>query len=333
MTTKRTIGWMAALTLAALCLVASAAIEPVARVDWSGRDIGGAAVRVPGSATRPSVVVFVMPGQARSAQALEQAAAVMRDKDADGAAVAVVVSGPQADAEARKISATTPWPVVADADYTVSAAMGIHVWPTTVIVRGDGVVAAHLAGLSKSFPTAVAAHAALALGRIDEATFERRMGVGGTVHDDPEQMAERHLRVAQRLLDKGLLDQARTELQSSLKLHPHAPRLQVAVARVHLALGEVAEASQVIDRIEAGAVHPTQISLLRGKVLAAQGKWPEAATLLEQATRLNPEPAEAWYELGVALEKQGESAKAAGAFRKAFEATTDGRKLLPAAGR
>src|SRR5258706_11721464 len=109
----------------------------------------------------------------------------------------------------------------------------------------------------------------------------------------------------------------------AMKAHPNAARLQIEMARVELVLGEAADAMKVIDAIEPGTVHPTQLNLLRGKALSGQGKWAEAADLLLKATRLNPEPAEAWYELGRVYEHNTDWANAAAAYRHAFETTGD----------
>jgi Flp pilus assembly protein TadD len=54
-------------------------------------------------------------------------------------------------------------------------------------------------------------------------------------------------------------------------------------------------------------------------------QWDSAATVLARAVRLNPEPGEAYYALGLLHEQRGDWTAAAKAFRCAFESTPAGR--------
>ena len=94
-------------------------------------------------------------------------------------------------------------------------------------------------------------------------------------------------------------------------------------------LGDVDRAAALLNRIDTTSLPPLEVNLLHGKVLAGQGKDAEAIAVLQKATRLNPNPAEAWYELGLAYERQRDWSRAAESFRKAFETTETGRKVRP----
>jgi len=139
--------------------------------------------------------------------------------------------------------------------------------------------------------------------------------------------AARHVTVAERLLDKDLKQEAGRELDAAIKLNPSSPQTKFAVARLSLAVGRTDAAATVLESIPANTVSPSQMNLLRGKVLCAQGKWDPAIALLTDAVKLNPQPAEAWYSLGRAYEHLNQLAKATEAYRKAFESTDIGRKL------
>jgi len=52
-----------------------------------------------------------------------------------------------------------------------------------------------------------------------------------------------------------------------------------------------------------------------GKILLAQGHAEQAQIQLESATQLAPEDPEAWYQLGTALQRQGQRQEAAVAFK------------------
>ena len=54
----------------------------------------------------------------------------------------------------------------------------------------------------------------------------------------------------------------------------------------------------------------------------------QAIAYLQEAQKLNPNPAEAQYDLGRAYQQKGDHQQAAAAFRAAFEATATGRGLV-----
>jgi Tfp pilus assembly protein PilF len=297
-------------------------------VNWTARDINGNEVRVPAvaGAAGPWVILFAMADQPRSRDAAKQLTDALK---VGGATVVVVVSGENSADGAHRFAAVdgATWPVVADPDYNASGVFNVHVWPTTVVLSQQGVILGHVAGLPKSYLSEVEAHIALAAGRIDQAELEHRLAGQSVIGDDPEQMATRHLTVADRLLDKGLKREAERELDAALNFHPNQPQTQFAMARVALAVGRTDGAVAILDSIPHNTVNPAQLNLLRGKALCAQGKWEAAVGILCDAVKLNPQPAEAWYSLGRAYDQLNQPVKAAEAYRRAFESTDVGRKL------
>src|SRR4029453_11299433 len=99
--------------------------------------------------------------------------------------------------------------VVLDPDYAASGQMQIHVWPTTVLVNAAGEQVAHLGGISNVYGKELAAYLAFAGGTIDRAALTQRLATTQVVGDSSEQMAARHLEVAERLLEKGHAGEAK----------------------------------------------------------------------------------------------------------------------------
>ena len=317
-----------------LCLVAAAlgmpsgalAQEAATVVKWSAADLRGGKVEVP-LADHPSVVMFVRGDQPQSKQAVEQANAVL--KKSDGTQAVIVLSGQQDAAAPTNAAATLGWtgPVVLDANYAASGSMGVHVWPTTVVVAPSGEQVAHLPGISPAYGSQLEAYVSFAAGKIDRATLKQRLSSTEVVGDTAEQMAARHLQVAQRLMDKGLLDQGQAELAQGLKRQPKNAALQVAMAKVLLRRGDTKQAMAMADGLAPDAVPAWQRNLLRGQVLLATEQWDAALPVLQEAMKLNPEPAEAQYDLGRVYAHKGDWQHAAEAFRAAFEATPAGKAV------
>jgi tetratricopeptide (TPR) repeat protein len=296
------------------------------KVEWAGKDVKGIEIKVP-AAAKPTVVLFLAAGQNQS----EQVVALV--KAAIGAAaevqVVAVVSGTEAEAAAKKLAegGQIAWPVVADGEYAASGKMNVHVWPTTVVVRADGEQVAHLAGISKAYAKDLESYLAFAAGKIDAEGLKQRLEAHDTVVDSAGQMADRHLRVAQRLLEKGLTEQAKVELAAGLKLQPQHAALQQAMVDVLLSLKEADAAIALLDQIDPKNVSGPKLKLLKGKALVGLGKWDEAREVLIGAAALNPNPSEVYYELGLVYQHQQEWQKAAEVFRRAFETSQTGRKV------
>jgi hypothetical protein len=302
------------------------AIEKPQQIHWTGHASNGDIVAVPDKDSI-AVLLFAMADQTRSKDAVDQLGKVVEGKQQ--VRVTVILSGVAATDGARQLQSSTKeiWPTVDDLDYSAAGGFGVHVWPTTVLVATDGSIVGHIAGLPKNYRTEVEAHLAFAQGKINKDELERRVDGQATIVDDPDQMACRHLVVAQRLLEKGLTQQARGECGAAQALHPQSPQALLALTRVLLGLGDADGADKALNCVDAHAVSPAILNLYHGEILEAQGKWNAAAKVLVEAVKLNPQPAEAWYELGKAYEHLNDSAGAADAYRKAFEATDLGRKL------
>jgi tetratricopeptide (TPR) repeat protein len=295
---------------------------------WAARDVQGAAVGVP-DVKRPTVILCLLAGQPQTAQVTDALRAVL--VTAPDAQVVAVVSGTDAAAQIKQMTSGAgpfPWPIVADADHAASGKWGVHAWPTTVIVSPSGEQVMHLAGLPKGYANDVEAHLAFAAGQIDRAALAGRLADRKAVTGGPDQVARRHVQVAKRLMQSGLAEQARAELDRALAVQPADADAQAMMVELMLNAGDAAAAGAILDRLEAGEAGP-RVRLLRGRWLVAAGKWDEARAALAQAVRLNPDPAEAYYQLGLVHEHDGDWAAAASAFRKAFEHTAVGRAMPP----
>jgi tetratricopeptide (TPR) repeat protein len=290
----------------------------------SAADLNGHAVNVP-QPDRASLLLFVMADQPQSQKALEQVAAAVGAKPA--MQVVMVVSGQKAEAAAKSLDGKLPGPVVVDADYGLAGKMGVRAWPTTLIILSDGEELAHMAGLAKSFAKDLECYLDFTAGKIDRETLSRRLSASQVIEDDPHQMARRHLEVAERQLAKGLLEEARRELDRGLSLAPNDADLELANARLLLLEGKPDQATAALDRMDQASVPPWLVDTIRGRVLVALSQWDKAADVLARAIRLNPEPGEAYYALGLLHEHRGEWQAAAQAFRAAFESTPAGRAI------
>jgi tetratricopeptide (TPR) repeat protein len=292
------------------------AAPPIA-VGFSVVDVKGATVTVP-QPGQTTIVLFLLAGQPQDAQGIASLQTVVA-KSVD-TRVLTVVGGAEAAGQIRQLIADKyPWPIVLDGEHVLSGKLAVHAWPTTVVISGEGALAGHLAGQPKAYASNLEAYLEFAAGRIDRTVLDRRLANHEAVADTPEQIAERHVQVASRLLQKGLIEQSRGELTRALALHPKDVAVQVELADLLLRAGDVGGAGAVLEQMDSAAAATARVKVLRGKFLIASGKWDEARALLTSAVQLNPEPAEGLYQLGLVYQHDGDSTRAAEAFRKAYE--------------
>jgi thioredoxin-like negative regulator of GroEL len=313
-----------AVSLAIGNLIAAPTPAPTGKKSLSAVDTDGHTVTIP-SEGQATVLVFIMTEQPQSQKAVEEVAAALGAKPA--VQVVTVLSGQQPEAAAKTLKGKLPGSVVIDADYALAGKMSVRAWPTTLVILPDGEELGHLAGLAQSFGKDLSCYLDFVAGKIDRETLKSKISSSQVVADDAHQMAMRHLEVAERQLAKGLLTEARQELEKGLKLDPRSADLQLANARLLLLQGQPEQAIALLDKMDPASAAPWRVDTLRGRCLVALKQWNSAATVLARAVRLNPEPGEAYYALGLLYEQRGDWTSAAKAFRSAFESTPVGRAV------
>jgi tetratricopeptide (TPR) repeat protein len=195
------------------------------------------------------------------------------------------------------------------------------------VVTPDGKELTRLRGLPESYARDLGAYLAFATKKIDRKTLDLKLAGTEIVSDSPEQMAERHLQVALRLMEKGLIEQAQHELDTAVKLQAGNQRIELALARVYLTLDQPLKAQTLLEKYNEKSPLAGEVGTLKGWALVSLKKWDEAIPTLQAAIRLNPNPSEAYFFMGVAYQAKAQWPQAAAAFRSAFESTPTGRLI------
>lgn len=300
-------------------------------IQWQANDTAGNNVTVPVKG-KTSVVLFVMPDQDRSKEAITQLRALLNEGDRlQSVQPVAVVSGHDAGLGANALvnDGAWPWPVVVDPDYHASGLMTVRVWPTTVIINAAGERVAHLPGLRESYTKDTAAYLDFAAGTIDADVLQQRLDNNGAVASTADNIAARHLHLAEKLLEKGQARLAHDELERGIEADRHDVSLRLTLARVRLMLDEPAEALAVLDNIGPDDAPAWRTQSLRGRSLVVLERFDEARDALTEALKINPDPAETLYFLGRVHEHAGEWHQAADAYRQAYEKGPAGTALGP----
>ena len=303
------------------CYAATPATTP--SVALTAHTTAGADIAIP-NPSKITVIAFLRAKQEQSDDAVKQITQTVQ-QNPDAAQVIVAISGETDPADVQKFvdADKIAWPIVLDPDYAICGKLSVRVWPTTVVIATDGTQAAHLAGLSPSFPSDLAAHIEYAARKIDAAALADRLTTKQVVTDSPQQMAVRHVRIASALLDKGDLTGARSEIDQGLARVPGDASLRVLQVKVLLKQNQPADALAAAEQLKE-VVPPWQFNLLRAESLVGLQRWPDAKQAAVEATKLNPNPASAYYLSGVIAAQEKDFEHAADAFRKAYEAASGG---------
>ena len=301
-----------------IVLMALASLAHGGAVAWTAKDAAGRDVSVP-MADKPALVVFLRPGQQQSDDAIAQIKSVLAKQPA--AQPVLVFSGPDNVAAAQPYASARmiTWPVVLDADYAISGKMNVHVWPATVIVATDGVELARLTSLPTSYAADLQAHLDFAAKQIDLATRDRRLATRQVVAATSQQAATRYLIIANALLDRGQVDDALAEVEQGLTREPNDAALRLARARMLLMQKKFDAALAAGDQLK-DAVPAWQSSVVRAEALIGLERWPDAKLAVDEALKLNPNPAHANYLAGLIAAHDQDWKSAAAAFRRAYEA-------------
>ena len=282
-------------------------------------------------ADKPTLLLFLRPGQSQSEEALKLAAPLFNGrKDLQ---VLAIVSGDDAAAGAAQLEKNKcPCPVIADTGYEASGHFLVRVWPTVLVVGSKGEQVAHLPGLPVTFANDLGAYLDYATGKIDKAALDKQLANREVVADTEGQKAARHAEVALRLAEKGLRDQALAEVNKALELKPTDVELLLSLVRTDLMIEETKAAENLLAKLPAAgggganALPPGELNTLKGWAAIQAGRWADARQALEAATQLNPNPAQAYYLLGRVYEHDHDG-KAGECYRKAFEHTAEGKPM------
>jgi tetratricopeptide (TPR) repeat protein len=298
------------------------AVPATPMLQWTGPTISHGDVAVP-AVNKITVLLFAMADQDRTVKAMQEVQTELAaDKDVQ---VIAVVSGEQADTDAPQVVKAGAWPyaMVADSTYQLSGAAAVHVWPTVIIVDAAGNIVGHIAGLPASLAKDLRAYLDFAAGHIDHDALDKALESQRYVASNDQQAAARHVEVANRLIQRQQYDQAQRELQRAAELAPDDPNVKLATARVLILKSQPADALKQLDAVDATKVAQWRLQTLRGEAMLEMGQVPEALKILTEAVKLNPDPSEAYYDLGRAYEQSGDWKQAADAYRAAYEHLAD----------
>ncbi|MGC2424530.1 MAG: tetratricopeptide repeat protein [Nitrospirota bacterium] len=291
--------------------------------DFSLTDDSGKAYSLSSLAGKVVVVIFVRPDQQISVLALRDLQKLYPKLSPKGAVFLAIVSETDQRGKIAGLmqQEKLTFPVLYDDGRKVYGAWGAFLYPTTGVVGKDGKLAVQVPSHDWKYQDAVEGNVLLALGEITKEQLDSELNPKENEKASPgKAKAERHMMLADQLLERKMPGKACAELAQAVEA---APELTITHIKYGYALLDSGDTAKALDQFQTALKQNPGSSDAKtglGACLVTQGQVDKGLQLLTESVKDNPRPARANFELGRAYEKKGTFDKAAEHYRKAAEA-------------
>ncbi len=199
---------------------------------------------------KPSVLLFVKPGQEHSHAVLGQLAALQRELAAKPLHWVAIISDrvSKADMEKEAREAGLAMPVLIDARDAVYGSLGVILHPVVCLVDKEGKLAAFEHFTKVNFIEVVRARIRRLLNEITDQDLEKVLKPAKATQGGDEEVGRRRLKLAEKLLQAGHPDQALESVKKSLEMSPKLAAAHTLQGRILAAQGKRAEAIQAFTK-------------------------------------------------------------------------------------
>ncbi len=276
------------------------------------------------------VIIFWRTEQERSLLALKNAKEILEKYKSKGVEVISVIEESDNKEEALMIFKNNgiDYPLLIDTDRRIYSDYGVRVFPTTVIIDKQGLIAYDIPSHPLTYKTKLRGYIKKALGEIDESELEEVLSPHKEEKDKSFLEASRLYNLALKFIESRMLDTAIETAIKSVNADPEMLQSQILLGFLYLETKETDKALQAFNKaIELDPKsHDAQTGL--GGALILKGDIDKAIELLNSAAVANPYPQMTFYELGKAYELKGEKDKSIEMYKKAIGKLID-KKILP----
>ncbi len=254
--------------------VASIVGERPSGVTIDMSDVLGRTVKGPDGSNAPIVVAAMRADQVKETDdVLARLQATL--KDASAARMIVIVNGATAAARAASLaSSRQSIQFIADADGSMCGELEVHGFPTVLVLRGDGLETARIAGEAETLSVRLPPYLDLAAGKITPAGATTRISAPDIVADSK---TARDIRMIERLLDTAKADDAMELLMKLPDGALPAWRHNLLGARALMGLNRWPEAKDAALTALQQQQSEREIHAVLGQIYEHEQDWPHAA--------------------------------------------------------
>jgi peroxiredoxin/predicted negative regulator of RcsB-dependent stress response len=298
--------------------------------DFTLTSAEGKAVTIGEYKGKTLVLIFWRTGQKRSLLALKEANEISNMYGAKEVKVIGVIqdSENQEDARALFEEHKIDFPLLIDKDRQAYSDYGIRVFPTTVIIDGDGKLAYDIPSHPLTYKNTLEGYVRRLIGEIDEEELKNVLSPRKEEKDEAVLEAERRYDLAMKFVQMRMLDQAISAAIKSIEAKSDMAKSHVLLGFLYLNSGEADNALAAFDKALALTPDANDAKTGKGGALIMKGEVDSAIEILNEAAVANPYAQMTYYELGKAYERKGDKDKSLEMYKKAIEKIIQ-KNILP----
>jgi peroxiredoxin len=295
--------------------LSSASGEPVALSEFKGETL---------------VFIYWRTEQKRSMMALKEASDIMKDYEKKKVKVIGVIEDSDSLEEAQKVFEDNEidYPLLIDSNRQVYGDYGIRVFPTTVIVDKDGVLAYDIPSHPLTYKIKLEGYVRKLIGEIDEDELKAVLSPKKEKKDDELLEAERKYNLAMKFVKLRMMDQAVATAEQAVEAKPDVAKLHILLGFLYLYNDDADNALKAFEKALELKPDSNDAKTGMGGALIAKGEIDSAIPILTEATVANPYAQMTYYELGKAYELKGDKENSLEMYKKAIEKIVK-KKILP----
>ena len=298
--------------------------------DFTLRSVDGYFVSLSEYEGKIRVLIYWRPNQKRSHLALKDGKLFSDTFRNKGVRIIGLIAKPDNMETVMKIMEDyeIDFPVLIDSARDVFSGYGIRVYPTTIVIDGEGKVAYSIPGHAINSKIRLEAHLKYLLGEVDEEELQDMLSPRIELKDDSLLKALRTYNLALKFTEAKLLDQAVDTVKRAIEIKPDFAKSYILLGFLLLSRDEADAALEQFKRaLELDPQsHDAKTGL--GGSLILKGDLDAAIEILTEASVANPYSEMTYYELGKAYELKGEESKSIEMYKKALEKIIR-NKVLP----
>lgn len=286
------------------------------------------------SAYKGNVVVLIYwkTGHERSLMALRDAQEELGKFEKKGVKMISIIAGDDSRDDAAAVIRDNgiTFPVFVDSDRQLYSSYGIRVYPTTVIIDKEGIIAQDLPSHAPSYRNSLDGYIRKTLGDIDDKQLDELLNPHREDQDRTMLEAQRLYNLSLKFAQSGQLDQAIDTAKRSVEAKPDLGQSHILLGFLYLSDKDGDRALAEFNRALEIEPHSHDAQTGLGGALVLKGETDRAIEVLTNSATANPYPQAAYYELGRAYEQKGDKDKAIEMYRKAMEKIIK-KQVLPSA--
>ena len=297
---------------------------PVSLSDLSGKQLSTVSL-----APRTIVLVFGELNHDGTKQACADLLEVLSDPRLDNSGVVpiMVIASDAPPAQLKEVASQGRYPAVIldDPKRDAFGAYRVLVVPTVVVVDGKGKVVHSMPGFLQRFKEILTDSILLSLGKESKEQFEQSIDPKGQSAAHETVRADRLVHLGTELTKHGLYELAEARFTEATKLSPGHVGATLGLGELMLKQNRLSDAEPLFRSVL--AEKPDSVEAALGIVAVEVGRGGDelskAEASLKKILEKDPRQARAWYLMGQVHQSRGNSADAAGDYRKAAELALD----------